>query len=303
MDPSRERGDAQDGAPAPPDTANTWAMVAAALIVVAVLALAVRGVSEPALPLPEPIPTEAPAPEVPWTIAKRTDVGEGLAYAILEEGTGEPAAAGDVLVLDLQGWVEATGDRFLQAEGTRTVFGGGGLVEGVGSQLPPMRVGETRQIRVPPALGYGQTGKPPKVPRDAALVLELTLRSAEPPREVPTAPPDVAPDQDTDGVRWVRLAEGAGQPPAPGATVQVHVTTWLEDGTRIDSSLERMAPIPVRVGKGELYPGLDAAIATMLPGERRKLVVPPRLAAGERGRGPIPPNSTLIFDVERLAVE
>lgn len=280
-------------------TGNRIALILAGVLLLAVGVIVYQGVSAPDVAPPTPIPTE---PAHPWADVERAEA-DGVAFAVLSPGTGPSPKAGDLVEIDLKGWIEQTETSFVSTAGMRAVLGELDVVEGVARQLPAMKVGETRQIRVPAELGYGQTGRPPRIPRDAALVFELTLKEVAAPRAVPDAPPEATPDQETDGVQWVRLAEGRGEPPAPGRTARVHVTTWLADGARIDSTLERQRPIAVTVGKAELYPGLDAAIAQMLPGERRKLVVPPALAAGASGRGPIPPNSTLIFDVELVAVE
>jgi FKBP-type peptidyl-prolyl cis-trans isomerase len=279
------------------------ALIGAAVLLVATVGIAVIGVSDPAVAPPREVPVEPPAPTTPWKTVDRTDHGDGLASAVLVPGSGPSPKVGEVVEIDVQGWLEATSAQVAHETGARRVLGAHDMVEGIERLLPDMKVGETRQVRVPAALGFGQTGRPPRIPRDADLVYELTLKGVSAARIAPTAPPAQEPDQETDGVRWVRLAEGAGEPPTAGQRAQVHFTIWLTDGTRIDSTLERQRPIGVTVGKGELYPGLDAAIATMRPGERRKLVVPPALAAGEAGRGPIPPGSALIFDVELLSVE
>lgn len=284
-------------------TPNRIAAAVAAALLLAVGVIVARGVSEPAVTPPGPFPTEAPGPKSPWARADRVDHGDGLASAVLRPGSGRTPGAGDVVTVDLRGWLESTAVEITNERGAVAVLGDGSLVEGVQRALAMMKVGEIRQVRVPAALGYGQTGRPPRIPRDADLVFEVELRDAAPPRAPAEVPPDAETDQETDGVRWVRLAEGRGEPPAVGRKARVHVTTWLADGTRIDSTLTRHQPIAVTVGAAELYPGLDAAIAAMRPGERRKLIVPPALAAGPAGRGPIPPDSTLIFDVELVAVE
>src|SRR5712692_10018190 len=106
------------------------------------------------------------------------------------------------------------------------------------------------------------------------------------------------------GLKYVDLKVGKGASPKPGQTVVVHYTGTLQDGTKFDSSRDRNEPFSFPLGQGKVIPGWDEGIATMKPGGRRKLVIPPDLAYGANGQPPsIPPNATLNFDVELLRVE
>lgn len=100
------------------------------------------------------------------------------------------------------------------------------------------------------------------------------------------------------------IKEGAGNVAQKGDVVTVHYTGWLEDDTKFDSSVDRGAPFSFVLGAGEVIQGWDAGVAGMTIGEVRKLIIPPELAYGDRGiPGAIPPNATLIFTVEMLAIK
>ncbi len=97
--------------------------------------------------------------------------------------------------------------------------------------------------------------------------------------------------------------EGQGAPAQPGKTVSVHYTGTLENGQKFDSSRDRGAPIEFPLGLGHVIPGWDQGIAQLRVGDKARLTIPGALAYGERGiPGVIPPNATLIFDVELMDV-
>ncbi len=100
------------------------------------------------------------------------------------------------------------------------------------------------------------------------------------------------------------LKEGSGEETKNGDNVVVHYTGTLEDGTKFDSSLDRGTPFVFTLGVGKVIKGWDLGILGMKIGEKRKLVIPSDLGYGERGTpgGPIPPNATLIFEVELLGI-
>lgn len=108
------------------------------------------------------------------------------------------------------------------------------------------------------------------------------------------------------GLQYHDEVVGTGAEPQPGQTVNVHYTGWLYDhgqkGKKFDSSVDRGKPFSFKLGAGMVIAGWDQGVATMHMGGKRTLVIPPELGYGARGAGGvIPPNATLIFDVELLS--
>ncbi|MEW5769544.1 MAG: FKBP-type peptidyl-prolyl cis-trans isomerase [Pseudomonadota bacterium] len=99
------------------------------------------------------------------------------------------------------------------------------------------------------------------------------------------------------------LVVGEGAEAAKGNRVSVHYTGWLTDGSKFDSSVDRNDPFDFPLGRGHVIPGWDEGVAGMKVGGKRKLTIPPHLGYGQYGAGGvIPPNATLVFEVELLAV-
>jgi len=105
------------------------------------------------------------------------------------------------------------------------------------------------------------------------------------------------------GLAYVELVPGSGPSPVAGKQVKVHYTGWLENGTKFDSSVDRGEPFIFTIGAGQVIPGWDEGVMSMKVGGKRKLIIPSQLGYGSAGAGGvIPPNATLIFEVELLDV-
>jgi peptidylprolyl isomerase len=151
----------------------------------------------------------------------------------------------------------------------------------------------------------GGGGNPPKQAEQASTPPAQTQSPA------PTSPAGPTPTTEAQtqvlpsGLKYVDLVPGTGASPQVGQMVSVHYTGWLVDGKKFDSSVDRGQPFQFMLGKGQVIKGWDEGVASMKIGGKRKLIIPPALGYGGRsvGNGLIPPNSTLVFEVELLGVK
>ncbi len=127
------------------------------------------------------------------------------------------------------------------------------------------------------------------------VAVKTTPKAKPAPAKVVTLP---------DGLKYTDLKVGTGKQPEAGQTAVVHYTGTFPDGKKFDSSRDRKEPFSFVLGAHQVIPCWDEGVSTMRVGGRRKLTCPPSLAYGERGAGGvIPPNATLDFDVELLAIK
>ena len=147
----------------------------------------------------------------------------------------------------------------------------------------------------------------------AALVLTALVVSAQTPAHKPTrsvspntnAPTKVTGDgvKTSSGLQYWDIKVGTGEVATAGSRVKVHYTGWLDSGKKFDSTVDAHQPYSFNLGKSEVIKGWDEGIEGMKVGGKRQLLIPPELAYGEDGHAPqVPPNATLIFDVQLLSV-
>ena len=105
-----------------------------------------------------------------------------------------------------------------------------------------------------------------------------------------------------EGLEIKTLKDGGGEPSKIGDTLTVHYRGVLEDGTEFDSSIKRGNPFSFTLGEGRVILGWELGLLGMREGEKREIVIAPELGYGERPAGSIPPNSTLIFEIELLEI-
>ena len=137
----------------------------------------------------------------------------------------------------------------------------------------------------------------------AALVLAVAFLFGQDKKEGPP-PVEGKPTVTADGLKIWDIKVGTGDKAIGGMDVTVHYTGWLTNGTKFDSSVDRGEPFTFRLGGHQVIQGWDQGVVGMKVGGKRRLEIPPTLGYGSRGAGGvIPPNATLIFDIELLKVK
>jgi peptidylprolyl isomerase len=238
-----------------------------------------------------------------------TTTATGLQYIINEEGTGASPENGELVSVHYTGWLE-DGTQFDSSVDRGQPFqfplGQGMVVQGWDEGVAFLKEGGKGRLIIPPELGYGPTGSGGVIPPEATLIFDVELIEILP--GPPEDPEDIALSEYTEtdsGLSYYDLEIGDGSVPEEGQQLLVHYTGWLEDGTQFDSSLMRGQPIVIVLGSEQALEGWHEALATMNVGGKRQIIVPPELAFGEEGAGGgiIPPDATLVFQLELLEVQ
>ncbi len=236
--------------------------------------------------------------------ADATTTESGLAYKVLSPGTGSTnPKSWDTVKVHYTGWQSSDGERFDSSveRDSPAEFALNGVIKGWTEGLQLMVEGEKTRFWIPGELAYGDTPARPGGP-SGQLVFDVELLQITPGVKPPDAPDDVAAPGDdatteTSGLSWKQLKAGQGEKPDPWDLVTIEFTVWLTDGTYLDSS--RIKGRPLTGPLNELMPGWSEGIAMMVPGEERRMWVPPSLSALA---GRPPPPGVMVFDIELVSV-
>jgi peptidylprolyl isomerase len=271
-----------------------------------------------------------PTDKLPAKITKLTIIDRDAGT-----GKGDKAKPGSAALVHYTGWLydptkpEGKGAEFDSSRGRQLPFGfligAGRVIKGWDQGVVGMGEKAKRTLIIPADLAYGAK-ESAKIPANSTLLFDIevheiitatgaTTAPAAPPAPPPSNPPkfikmtDALPTEVTD-LTIIDQKVGDGNAAASG-NVTVHYTGWLYDpkakdgkGSKFDSSVDRKEPFSFPLGGGRVIRGWDVGVAGMKEGGKRTLIIPPAMGYGSRGAGGvIPPNATLIFDVELIAVK
>ena len=246
----------------------------------------------------------------------------GVKYYDEKVGEGREAKVGDLLSLHFKGWIIADstnlfsdwskdstrlpyliGDSYRSGQAVKFVLGEGAFIRGSDDGIIGMKPNGKRMIVIPSELAYGKQGVGP-VPPNSDLKVLIELLEVKDPVVAEMWDVDKSKIKTSEsGLKYVIIEEGEGNVVTDGNVVTVHYSGFLEDGTKFDSSVERDEPFSFVVGNKQVIAGWDEGIRLLKKGGKARFVIPPSLGYGDITAGKIPPNSTLLFDVELLDVK
>jgi len=239
-------------------------------------------------------------PEIDESGATTTE--SGLTIIPMGSGGGAQPSQGDLVAVHYHGWL-ADGGKLFDSSGSRGEpitfpVGTGMVIPGWDEGVASMNVGDKARLRIPAAIAYGERAMGEDIPANSDLVFDVWLTGSF------AAPSDGIPEIDETNSRTTEsgltiITTQAGTGDVVGTKVaSVHYAGWLRsEGTLFDSSIPRGRPIQFPVGRGQVIPGWDEGVGQMKVGEMARLIIPWNLAYGEAGRGPIPAQADLVFDV------
>ena len=231
---------------------------------------------------------------------------EGLEIRDIEVGSGEPVEVSDFVTIHFEGSIEegeVFESTYMRDEPIVIQVGVGQLpIEGWDKGMIGMRAGGKRTLLIPPNLAFGEQGIEGFIGANENIIMEIELLSiTKPPAQWPYSNTELSALE--DGVQYVIHEQGNDEVISEGDAISLHYSGYLEDGTLFDSSIIRDMPLDFVVGESQIIPGLSIGLQNMSIGEKRTVVIPPDQAYGEQGAGGvIPPNSTLVFDVELISI-
>ena len=245
----------------------------------------------------------------------------GLKYIDDKVGTGEGAKNGDLIEINFKGWIvkdstnlasdwavdttkkaDLIADSYVMNQPMKFILGSDSFIKGSEEGMVGMKSGGKRTIIIPANLAYGPTGMGP-IPPNSSIKVVIELLSTKVVPAVKMWDVDSTLFKTTaSGLKYAIIKEGDGPKVEAQKQVSVHYSGFLLDGIKFDSSVERDEPIVLTAGVGQVIPGWDEGLLLLKKGSKARFIIPSNLAYGDRDLGKIPPNSTLIFDVEIVDV-
>lgn len=214
--------------------------------------------------------------------------GGKLQQTDVKKGQGVAAQPGDYLTMAYTGTL-TNGKVFDTSKKAgrgpfKFMLGAGMVIKGWDKGIEGMKVGGVRDLVIPPSLGYGAQDMG-VIPPNSTLKFNVELKKIE-------------------RAKYITTKAGKGPGVKFGDNISVHYLGKLANGKKFDSSYDRNQPFDVEVGRTGLIPGFTQALLGMKVGEKRTVTIPPELGYGSRGAGNvIPPNSTIVFDLELVSIK
>jgi len=246
----------------------------------------------------------------------------GLKYNEVKVGTGAEAKNGDLVEIHFKGWIikdssdlfsdwsvdstkkaDLIADSYAMNQPMKFGLGTESFIKGSEEGIVGMKAGGQRAIVIPSNLAYGPQGMGPVPPNSSIRVLVELVSTKEAITAKMWEIDSTLFKTTASGLKYAIIKEGEGELVKKEKQATVHYSGFLLDGTKFDSSVERDEPFTFVAGVGQVIPGWDEGVQLMKKGSKAKFIVPSNLAYGDRDLGKIPPNSTLIFDVEVLDVK
>ncbi|MEO6904503.1 MAG: FKBP-type peptidyl-prolyl cis-trans isomerase [Bacteroidia bacterium] len=234
---------------------------------------------------------------------KTIKTASGLEYTITEKGTGKKPQIGDKVSVHYTG--KLTNDTVFDSSvgrGTPFTFklGGGEVIKGWDEAFLLLQVGDKATIKFGPELGYGEQAMG-KIPANSTLIFDVELVDVtEGPKPFDVKGKDTI--STASGLKYIMVKENKSGATTAGNKVSINYTGFLKDGKIFDSSIDRGQPLVAKIGDAKVFPGLDEGISLLRKGEKARLIIPSKLAFGDKAAGPIPANSDIVMDVEVISV-
>ncbi|MDX1413230.1 MAG: FKBP-type peptidyl-prolyl cis-trans isomerase [Candidatus Promineifilaceae bacterium] len=248
-------------------------------------------------------PAEAEAPEAEAVELEGAMTTEsGLQFLEKVAGDGPTPQEGDLVTMHFSGTLtDGTlfGDTYSSGTPITIVYGRGQLLPGWEEGVGMMRAGGEAQMLLPAELAFGEAGFG-SIPPNAPVIIDVELLSIEAPPE-PVAVDEGDLETTDSGLQYYDIEEGDGDVPEEGGTVATDYTIWVkeEDGNKFIVTSKDSGPINFTVGSIDtVFPGWDEGVRTMKVGGKRLLIVPPEIALGAQGGGEIPPDATLVLEID-----
>lgn len=248
----------------------------------------------------------APVATLDPALGEPIETDSGLLFYDTTPGTGRAVEPNDIVTMHLLGTVDdgsIIADTYSDGQPIVANANEDDLFAGWLEGLLMMSEGGKARMVIPSALAFGEEGIPGVIPANATVTLDVEVLSAEAPPQ-PTALDEADFTTTDSGLQYYDITPGTGETPVEGQDVVVDYSAWVQDGNVfIASSTAQGEPLTFTLGSDQgVFPGWDEGVSTMQVGGKRQLIIPADLALGEQGGGRIPPNATLIMEVELLEV-